>query len=249
MPMADIEENRRSTLPRRRLANDRASAATLSDRVDDALRQLLVVEVGELTAKGKGGRKCWAAVLLQIADKQSQLAGAPQHAIAKLIADILDPNHTVPEQRRDEVACFCRHIVDQGRGVGLGRIHRLSRIAMPFAKEVLELFGDDCRGQLFGRGGDRHLTLQQLLARLDPHQPFEVQATAVKILPDIVSYELRNSAPTSPQRQKQLKNLKQAVGMVGSTKYFGSLAPKMREVCKTRMTLLEHRIDKAGRKP
>jgi hypothetical protein len=226
-----------------------AAKTEVSDRVEDALRQLLVVEIGELAEQGKGGQKCWAAVLLKIAEQRARSADAPKHAIARLIADILDPNHAVPAERRDEVAGFCRKIVEQARGVRLGRLNRLRRTAKPFAAEALGLFGDDRRERPFGQGGERHLNLQQLLARLDPHQPFEVQATAVKILPDIVNQELRNAPPVVQQRQQQLRGLAQAVGMVGSTKYFGSLAPKMRDVCEARMTALKNRIDKAGRRP
>ncbi len=226
-----------------------ASNMAVSDRVEDALRQLLAAEVAELTEQGKGGRKCWAAVLLTIAEKQPRSPEATRHALTKLIADILDPRHAVPEERRDEVARFCQKIVEQGGGVKLGRLHRLSRIAKPFAAETLGLFGEDHRVKPLGQESGRHLTVQQLLARLDRHQPFEVQAKAVKILPDIVSQELRNAPPVAQQRQEQLQTLRQAVGMVGSTKYFESLAPKMREVCAARMTEVTQRIDKAGRKP
>lgn len=222
---------------------------TVSDRVEDALRQLLAAEVMELTEKGRGGRKCWPAVLLEIAEKQSRLPNASKHAIAKLIADILDPEHAVSESRRDDVACFCKKIVDQGHGIGLGRLYRLSRAAKPFAAEALALFGENSREQPVGQGGGRQLTIQQLLTRMEPHQPFEVQATAVKILPDIVNQELHNTPAAVQNRQKQLETLRQAVGMVGSTKYFESLAPKMRDVCEARMAALKDRIDKAGRKP
>jgi hypothetical protein len=87
------------------------------------------------------------------------------------------------------------------------------------------------------------------MTRLDPHQPFEVQATAVKVLPDIVNHELHNSLASVKNRTKQLATLKQVVGMVGGTKYFESLAPKMRHVCETRMAELTDRIERAGRKP
>jgi hypothetical protein len=225
-----------------------AAIAAVSDRVEDALRHLLAAEVAELTEKGKGGRKCWAAVLLTIAKRQPQSTATHKHPIARLIADVLDPTHAIADERRNEVARFCRKIVDQAAGIGLGRLHRLSRAASPFAAAVLAPFGEEnCRP--FGQAGGRHLSIEQLLARLDPHQPYEVQATAVKVLPDIVGRDLRASLQASQNRQSQLATLKQAVGMVEGTKYFESLAPKMRQVCEDRMTELRNRIDRAGRRP
>ena len=71
---------------------------------------------------------------------------------------------------------------------------------------------------------------------------------AVKVLPDIVGHELRIAPRVAQERHKTLQSLHQAVGMVGSTKYFESLAPKMRDACETQMNDLRDRIEKAGRR-
>ncbi len=63
-----------------------------------------------------------------------------------------------------------------------------------------------------------------------------------------ISLELRNAPRVVQARQQKLQTLDQAVGMVDGTKYFDSLAPKMREACQSRMNSLKHRIEKAGRR-
>jgi hypothetical protein len=225
-----------------------AAETIVSDRVEAALRTLLSEEVAKLTQEGKGGPKCWPAVLLEIAARRSRDADAPRHAVAHLIAQILDLRHAVPEQHRMEVVRFCRTIAEQTHSLGLGRLHHLRRTVQPFVKEVLKPLGEDRAPAPVGTTAGRHLTLRQLISRLDSHQPFEVQALAVKVLPDIVNLELRNAPRLAKERQKTLHALDQAVGMVGATKYFESLTPKMREACETQMDGLRHRIEKAGRR-
>jgi hypothetical protein len=227
---------------------DKVAESVVSDRVEDALRELLSEEFAELTKEGKGGQKCWPAVLLRIAAKQLRTPDAPRHPLAQLIAHILDLRHTIPEAHRMEVARFCREIAEQTHFVGLGRLHHLRKAAKPFAEHVLKPLGEDRTPANVEATVGRHLTVQQLISRLEPHQAFEVQALAVKVLPDIVNLELRNAAHVAEERQKTLQTLNHVVGMVGGTKYFESLTPKMREACEARMDGLKHRIEKAGRR-
>lgn len=219
----------------------------VSDQVEAALCKLFSEEVAELTKEGKGGPKCWPAVLLEIAARQSRTPDAPRHAVAHLIAQVLDLHHAVPEVHRMEVARFCRKIAEQTHYVGLSRLDRLRKTAKPFVEQVLKPWGEDRTPVNVGTTGGRHLTVQQLISRLDSHQPLEIQTLAVKVLPDIVNLELRNAPRVAQERQRTLQTLNQAVGMVGGTKYFESLAPKMRDVCKSQMNDLKHRIEKAGR--
>jgi hypothetical protein len=235
-------------LPAKRM-NTRAAETVVSDQVEDALRALLSEEVAELTKQGKGGAKCWPAILLDVAAKQSRTPDAPRRAVAHLIAQVLDLRHAVPESHRMEVARFCRKIVEQTHCVGLGRLHHLRKTAKPFIEQALQSWGEDRTPASAGKTVGRHLTIQQIILRLDPHQPFESQALAIKVLPDIVNIELRNATRLVQERQRTLQTLNQAVGMVGGTKYFKSLAPKMREACESKMNGLKHRIEKAGRRP
>jgi hypothetical protein len=218
----------------------------VSDQVETALRKLLSEEVVELTKRGGGGPKCWPAVLLGTAAGQSRDPDAPRHAVAGLIARILDVHSAVLEEYREEVARFCRTIATHTRRIGLGRLHHLRKTAKPYIEQVLGLSGEDAMRAATGHLIGRHLTIQQLISRLDPSQPFEIQARAVKVLPEIVNFELRNSLRAVEQRQKTLQTLDQAVGMVDRTKYFKSLTPKMRDACKSQMNGLKHRIMKAG---
>ncbi len=227
---------------------DKVAETVVSDQVEDALRTLLCEELAELTKEGKGGSKCWAAVPLRIAAKQLRTPDAPRHPVAHLIAHILDLRHAVPEAHRMEVARFCREIAEQTHFIGLGRLRRLRKTAKPFAKQVIQPLGEDRKPEYVDATVGRHLTVQQLISRLEPHQALEAQALAVKVLPDIVNIELRNAPSVAKERQKTLQTLNQAVGMVGGTKYFQSLTPKMREACESRMDGLKHRIEKAGRR-
>ena len=226
----------------------RATRTVVSDQIEAALRGLLSEEVARLTTEGKGGPKCWPAVLLEIAAKPARTPDAPHHPVAHLIAQILDLRHAVPQKHRTEVIRFCRTVAEQTHSVGLGRLHRLRKTVKPFVEEVLRPLGEDRSSANVGTTGGRHLTLQQLVSRLDPHQSFEVQALAVKVLPDIVNLELRNVSRVVKERQEMLRTLNRAVGMVGGTKYFESLTPKMREACESQMDGLKHRIEKAGRR-
>ena len=227
---------------------DKVTETAVSDQVEDALRTLLSEELAELTKEGKGGPKCWPAVLLRVAAKQSRTPDAPRHPVAHLIAHVLDLRHAVPEAHRMEVARFCREIAEQTHFIGFGRLHHLRKTAKPFAKQVIQPLGDDRTPPNAAATVGRHLTVQQLISRLEPHQALEAQALAVKLLPDIVNLELRNAPRVAEERQKTLQTLSQAVGMVGGTKYFQSLTPKMREACESRMDGLKHRIEKAGRR-
>jgi hypothetical protein len=226
-----------------------AAQTVVSDQVEAALRKLLSEEVAKLTKEGKGGPKCWPAVLLEIAARQLRTPDGPEHPVAHLIAQVLDLHHAVPEAHRTEVIRFCRTIAEQTHSLGLGSLHHWRKTARPFVEEALKPLGEDRTSAHVGATVGRHLTLQQLISRLDAHQPFEVQALAVKVLPDIVNPELRNAPRLVKERQKTLQRLTQAVGMVGGTKYFESLAPKMREACESQMDGLKHRIERAGRQP
>jgi hypothetical protein len=168
--------------------------------------------------------------------------------VAHLIAHVLDLRHAVPEAHRMEVIRFCREIAERTHFIGLGRLHRLRKTARPFAEQVLKPLGEDRTPDNVGATVGRHLTVQQLISRLEPHQALEAQAPAVKVLPSIVNLELRNAPRVAQERQKTLKTLNQAVGMVGGTRYFKSLTPKMREACESRMDGLKNRIEKAGRR-
>jgi hypothetical protein len=230
-------------------AGPNAADVAVSDRVEAALHRLLSEEVAELSRAGKGGPKCWPAVILTIAAGQPRTAGEPRHAVAHLIAQILDPRQAVPHERREAVAEFCRKIAAEARAVGLGPLHHAKKTARPFVEEVLARFGAERPGQQVGSSVGRQLTIRQLIARLEPHQPFEVQALAVKVLPDIVNLELRNAPRVVQERQQQLRTLDRAVGMVDATKYFASLTPKMRDACQSQMDDLRHRIARANRRP
>jgi hypothetical protein len=217
------------------------------DRIDSALRKLLAEEVVELTKQGRGGPKCWPAVLLETAARESRGPEAPRHAVAQLIAEILQLRYAAPEGFRLELVLFCQTIAAHAHGIGLGRLHCLRITAKPFVEQVLEALGEEGPRAAAGNLIGRHLTIQQILSRLDPGQPVEIQARAVKVLPDIVSFELRNSLLVE-KRQETLHSLGQAVGMVDGTKYFKSLTPKMRDACQSQMKGLQHRIEKAGRR-
>lgn len=221
----------------------------VSDRVEAALRALLSDEVASLAKQGRGGAACWPAVLLEIAAKQARTCPGVHYPVASLIARILDLRRPVPDERRMEVARFCWNLVEQSRWIGFGRRHRLRRAVKPFVEELLEPLGEDRATEHISMAAGRHLTVQQLLLRLEPHQPFEMQAMAVKVLPDIVNLGLRTAPRVAKERQETLATLGRAVGMVGGTKYFESLAPKMREACEQRMSQLKRRIEKAGRRP
>lgn len=203
-----------------------AARAVVSDQVESALRKLLSEEVAKLTKEGKGGQKCWPAVLLEIAARPSRTHDAPHHAVAHLIAQVLDLRHAVPDEHRTEVIRFCRRIVEQTHSLGFGRLHHLRKTVKPFVEAALKPLGEDRTPANVGSTVGRHLTLQQLISRLDPHQSFEVQALAVKVLPDIVNLELRNAPRVVKERQEALQSLNRAIGMVGGTKYFESLTPK-----------------------
>ena len=133
--------------------------SVVSDPVEDALRKLLSEEVAELTKQGRGGPKCWPAVLLEIAGRQRRTPDAPRHAVAHLIAQILDLRHPVPEQHRMEVARFCRQIAEQTHAVGLGRLHRLRKTAKSFAERVLKPLGEDRTPAQAAETVARHLTV------------------------------------------------------------------------------------------
>ena len=227
---------------------EKVMETVVSDQVEEALRNLLSEAVAELTKAGKGGPKCWAAVLLKIAAKQLRTPDAPRHPVAHLITQVLNLRHAVPEAHRIEVVRFCREIAKETRFIGLGRIHRLRKTARPFTEQVLGPLGEDRTPENAGATVGRHLTVQQLISRLEPHQAFEAQALAVKVLPDIVNLELRNAPRVARERQKTLQTLNQAVSMVGGTKYFKGLTPKMRDACESRMNGLKNRIEKAGRR-
>ncbi|MBN2295547.1 MAG: hypothetical protein JXM70_24165 [Pirellulales bacterium] len=229
---------------------NRANGAesVISDRVESALRELLSEEVVELTREGRGGSKCWPAVILKIAAIQSRLPDAPRHPLAHLIVQVLDFRREVPETHRTAVIHFCRTIAEQARGMEFGHLHHLKKIVRPFAEEVLKPLGEDRMAPHLGKTLGRNLTVQQLISRLDSHQPLEVQAAAVKVLPNVVNLELRNAPREVQERQLKLQTLHQAVGMVGNTKYFKSLEPKMRNDCQSKMNDLRQRIDKSGRR-
>lgn len=227
---------------------DKAVETVVSDQVEEALRNLVSEEVAELTKEGKGGPKCWAVVLLKTAAKQLRTPDAPRHPVAHLIAHVLDLRHAVPEALRMEVVRFCREIAEETHFIGFGRLHRLRKTARPFAEQVLKPLGEDRTPENVGTTVGRHLTVQQLISRLEPHQALEAQALAVKVLPGIVNLELRNAPSGAKERQKTLQTLNQAVGMVDGTKYFQSLTPKMREACESRMNGLKSRIERAGRR-
>jgi len=210
------------------------------------LGKLLSERVVELTRAGQGGSKCWPAVLLSISAKRSRRPDAPLYVLLDLIVQILDPRRAVPEKRRVEVVRFCWNVVEQAKSLGMGRWHLLARTVRPFLEAALVALGEDRpTGHLSPTIG-RRLTVQQLIARLDSHQSFEIQAMAVKVLPDVVYRELHNAPRAVQDRQKNLQLLHRAVGLVATTKYYESLAPKMRETCETRMSDLKHRIERAG---
>jgi hypothetical protein len=108
-----------------------AARTVVSDQVEAALRKLLSEEVVKLTKEGKGGHKCWPAVLLEIAARPSRTPDAPQHAVAHLIAQVLDLRRAVPEEHRMEVVRFCRRIVEQTHGLGVGRLRHQRKMVKP----------------------------------------------------------------------------------------------------------------------
>ncbi len=139
----------------------------LSDRIESALRELLSEEVVQLTKQGRGGLKCWPAVILDIAARQSRQPPvpshpAPRHPLAHLIMQILDFRQEVPENHRTAVIRFCRAIVGESRGMELGRLHHLRIIVKPFAEEVLKLLGEQRVAPHLGKTLGRNLTVQQL---------------------------------------------------------------------------------------
>ena len=76
----------------------------------------------------------------------------------------------------------------------------------------------------------------------------EVQAQAVKVLPEIVNLEMRTAPRDVQELQQKLQTLDHAVDMVSGTKYVQSLAPKMREACESQMDELRRTIERRGRR-
>ena len=113
--------------------------------------------------------------------------------MAYLIAHVLE-YATGSETHRIEALRFCRRIAEQTHVIGLGHLHHLRKTVKPLIAQTLRVLDEDRMPAPPGGVLGRQLTIQQPIARLDPHQPLEIQARAVTVLPHFRQSRIAQSA-------------------------------------------------------
>ncbi len=118
----------------------------------------------------------WASKMLDMIKAHRQKPGNENKALlCELLTDAVNPGKPLPKELRNSVLSFCEEVADKTRGK-----------ASEFAEQILEEFGWRQREEKIEMMY-RNVTLQQILGRMEPDKPIDVQNKGLRQLTEYVN--------------------------------------------------------------
>jgi hypothetical protein len=234
--------------------------------VEEALRWLLKEKHTQLMSarvakkvkqeegvKEKGPTTTWAGRLLEIVDRQLQKAeNQGKLLIADMFKNVLDPMQPVAEERRMEVADFCREVVNNTGRLAFGREakrrqHR--RVAQHFAQQLLDRFGRASEAVDVAQVYGGRPTLAQIIAKMDPERTRSpaVQQRALDLLAEELVRQTRvvRQQRDPAKRAAQIGECNKAITMARQTKaYREGMDAEKRKAYEGNLSSLEQRLNR-----
>ena len=186
----------------------------------------------------------WASKMLDTVRVHRQKpANAGKALLCELLRDTINTGKSVPTELRNSVVAFCEEVADKGRGK-----------AAAYAEQILEEFGWRQREEKLDTMY-QHVTLQQILQRLEPDKPIDIQNKGLKQLSEFVHRQAGALRRVSDQgrRNQIVGECTAAMRHAAATRAFQALPALDRKQLKTNFTRAEERLNRSvtqsGRQP
>lgn len=186
----------------------------------------------------------WASKMLDTVRVHRQKpANAGKALLCELLRDTLNTGKSVPTELRNSVVTFCEEVADKARG----------KVAA-YAEQILEEFGWRQREEKL-ETMYQHVTLQQILKRLEPDKPIDIQNKGLQQLSEFVHRQAGALRRVSDQarRNQIVGECTAAMRQATSTRAFQTLNALQRKELKTNYTRAEERLNRqvtqSGRQP
>ncbi|NUQ62490.1 MAG: hypothetical protein HUU20_08375 [Pirellulales bacterium] len=171
---------------------DAAMEAEMESLLRKAHKEIVAARMKDEKQRGNlNAEITWASKMLDTVKAHRQKPGNEGKALlCELLTDAVNTGKPVPTELRTSVVAFCDDVADKARG----------KVAK-FAEQILEEFGWRQHEEKI-EAMYQNVTLQQILGRLDPDKPIDVQNKGLRQLTEYVNRQAGAMRRVSDQTRR-----------------------------------------------